>query len=868
MTVVLMIAEKPSLAQSLATILSNGRQKSRKAVNNACSVHEYRSSFRGHKEVLFKFTSVCGHVFSTNFVSKYNNWDTTDPQDLFDCATIKEEANPKLNLIKFLQKETVFRAKFSAITDKDIKSAMNSLILPNELESLSVDARQELDLRIGCAFTRFQTRFFHGKYGDLDSSLISFGPCQTPTLGFCVDRHDKIQTFKPEPYWVLSVSVRSATNECSPTMTLEWDRGREFNQNTAKSYLNSVKSQKRAKIVSISTKEKTKPRPNALNTVELLKICSSGLGIGPHTTMQIAERLYTQGYISYPRTETNQYPNNFDLVSTLRTMALSNDWGQEVKQLLEKGITKPKSGHDAGDHPPITPMKIAQQHELGDRDSYRIYEYICRHFIASISADMRYDQTTLSFVIGSENFSKQASIVTDPGFTRFMSWHAIPNEQKLSSNLKVGDEFLITDAKLLERMTTAPDYLTESELISLMEKHGIGTDASIPTHINNICLRNYVKIGTGRRLIPTQLGIVLVHGYQKIDSDLVLPTRRAALEIQLNEIAAGRVDFETVLNKTIKEFRNKFLYFMEHIPAMDELFEVCFSSLADSGKPISRCGKCRRYLKLIVAKPQRVYCATCNETYSIPQNGNIKTYRELRCPIDDFELLYFYRTGASDKSFVLCVHCFNNPPFESMPKSSGCNQCPNEECKHSMISNTLTECQNCKFGGQLVLDPGSGPPTWRVGCNKCTFSMSAFKDAQRVTVENQRCDQCSRRLCSIEYKSDKSRLKDGSLQFHGCVWCSDEYSSLVQAMSRLQTNFATSSRANGSDHRPSYQLDGGSNSSRGGRGGGRGGRGRGRGRGRGGGRGGRGRGRDRDRDMDDDYSHSAPKGAMTLSDFM
>ena len=123
-----------------------------------------------------------------------------------------------------------------------------------------------------------------------------------------------------------------------------------------------------------------------------------------------------------------------------------------------------------------------------------------------------------------------------------------------------------------------------------MEKHGIGTDASIPTHINNICLRNYVKVGSGRRLIPTQLGIVLVHGYQKIDIDLVLPTRRAALERQLNEIALGRADFQTILKTTIEEFRNKFLYFVEHIPAMDELFEVSFSSLAESGKPISRYG--------------------------------------------------------------------------------------------------------------------------------------------------------------------------------------------------------------------------------------------------------------------------------------
>lgn len=608
-----------------------------------------------------------------------------------------------------------------------------------------------------------------GKYGNLDSALISFGPCQTPTLGFCVDRHDKIQSFQPEPYWVLMVNVGIPGG---PNLQLDWDKGREFNQNTAKSIMNKVKSSKKAVITHITKKDKVKARVGALNTVEMLRVASSGLAIGPHQAMSIAERLYTQGFISYPRTETNQYPANFDLVGTLRVFRSHEDYGSAVDLVLNKGVVRPKSGHDAGDHPPITPMKTASMNTFSDRDSWRLYDYIVRHFIGSLSGDCKYEQTTVHLLIGDEKFSKTGCIVLDPGFTEVMPWLAMANDERLPASIKTGDEFLIGETRLDERLTSPPDYLSESDLISLMEKHGIGTDASIPTHINNICVRNYVKISSGRRLIPTKLGIVLIHGYQKIDNHLVLPTRRAEIEKRLNQIAAGTADFHQVLSSTLAEFRTKFDNFVTNIAAMDELFEVSFSSLAESGKALSRCGKCRRYLKLITAKPVRLYCPNCQETLSLPHNGSFRTFKELKCPLDEYELLYFNGFGANSKSYVLCPNCYNNPPFEDMKKLSGCNQCSNKECPQSMIHLGIGDCRWCTWEGTLTLDPGSGHGgKWKIYCNKCDSFMTGLKEAVKVTVKNDKCSSCKSKTIHVEYKRERNPNES-----HGCVFCTPEVS--------------------------------------------------------------------------------------------
>uniref|UniRef100_A0A8C1VKJ1 DNA topoisomerase n=1 Tax=Cyprinus carpio TaxID=7962 RepID=A0A8C1VKJ1_CYPCA len=780
MRTVFMVAEKPSLAQSIAKILSKGSCSSRKGLNGACSVHEYTGSFMG-QNVRFKMTSVCGHVMSLDFIGKYFVeakgcdyvvlWLDCDKEGENICFEVLDAIQPLMNK-SYGNDRTVYRAKFSSITDTDICNAMNQLGEPNRNEALSVDARQELDLRIGCAFTRFQTKYFQGKYGNLDSSLISFGPCQTPTLGFCVERHDKIQSFKPEAYWVIQAKVSSGKD--SP-LTLDWDRVRVFDRDVGQMFVNMAKTAKEAKVDSVSMKEKAKQRPLALNTVEMLRVGSSALGMGPQHTMQIAERLYTQGYISYPRTETTHYPENFDLKGTLKQQANNSFWGETVKALLSEGINRPRKGVDAGDHPPITPMRAASESELGS-DGWRLYDYITRHFIATVSPDCKYLQTTISFSIATEGFTCSGKTLISAGYTEVMPWQGIAQEEALPV-CERGDTFTVDEIKLLEKQTNPPDYLTEAELITLMEKHGIGTDASIPVHINNICQRNYVTVESGRKLKPTNLGIVLVHGYYKIDADLVLPTIRSAVEKQLNLISLGKANFQQVLQHTLDIFKRKFHYFVDSIAGMDELMEVSFSPIAATGKPLSRCGKCHRFMKYIQAKPSRLHCSHCDETYSLPQNGAIKLYKELKCPLDEFELV-LWTSGSRGKSYPVCPYCFSNPPFRDMKKGMGCNECTHPSCQHSLNSLGIGQCVECETG-VLVFDPTSGPK-WRMACNKCNVVVHFFEHAHKVQVSQDSCDSCEASLVIVDFNKTRSPLPDGETQHTGCAFCDPVFQDLVE----------------------------------------------------------------------------------------
>ena len=779
-------------------------------------MHTWEGTFQG-QQAQFKMTSVIGHVLSIDFPKEYQSWEKTDPVTLFDAPTVKSEANPKArvckhlqgeakgmdalvlwldcdregenicfevieNTVKYLsspvppplQKQRVFRAKFSALSAQEIKGAMKNLGHPNKNESLAVDARQELDLKVGVAFTRYQSRFFQSKYGNLDSSVVSYGPCQTPTLNFCVERHQAIHQFQPEMFWAVHVSLL-----CSgQPVAVEWSRGRIFDEKVCTCFKNMLGEYSAFKVADVTEKEERKATPPGLNTVALLKIASSSLGMGPAHAMQVAERLYTQGFLSYPRTESSAYPPNFDFHEILASQTRNPIWGQYASSLMHDHV-KPKGGIDAGDHPPITPVRGATEEMLGGGDSWRLYEFVCRHFLGSISRDCVVKSTKILFKAGDETFSAHGTTVVHPGFTAVMHWKSV--SPKVLPKVKKGDSVQVKEIEMTSGKTGPPDYLTESELIGLMEEHGIGTDASIPVHINNICERGYVRIESGRRVVPTELGITLVRGYQSIDPELCKPQVRAYVEKQINLVARGGAEKEHVVDHCLEQFRQKFLFFVANINRMDTLFEASFSPLSSSGKVLSKCGKCSRYMKLIPSRPSRLYCSTCEDVYSLPQGGKIKLYQEKTCPLDNFQLILYTLSGADGKRTIICPYCYNNPPFENAikigDKANGgmpCETCQHPTCQHSPARRGLADCPACG-NGTLVLDPVSAP-NWRIDCPLCDFLLYLPKDLHKVKVSEEKCSNCGASLLDLDWK----KTLDKDLPSRACVVCDEQVSDLCE----------------------------------------------------------------------------------------
>lgn len=291
--------------------------------------------------------------------------------------------------------------------------------------------------------------------------------------------------------------------------------------------------------------------------------------------MEVAEKLYNQGYISYPRTETDAFESGFPLKSLVERLVPLPRLGPYAQKLMDGAFRWPRSGKNNDKaHPPIHPTKEAA--DLSGAEA-KVYEFIVRRFLACCSDDAKGAETIVLARIGDEEFRARGIIVEALNYLEIYTYESWTDQ--VIGSFAVNELLEPSRLELVEGTTTAPKLLSEPELIGTMDKNGIGTDATIHEHIKKIIERTYVVKNRESRFHPTNLGLALVLGYDQVglEESLTKPKLRATLEANLMAICEGRARKEDVLREMIS-------YFSSSLSSTQNNLQVLLSVLEQHGQ--------------------------------------------------------------------------------------------------------------------------------------------------------------------------------------------------------------------------------------------------------------------------------------------
>ncbi|XP_019200561.1 PREDICTED: DNA topoisomerase 3-alpha isoform X3 [Ipomoea nil] len=655
---VLNVAEKPSVAKAVAGILSNNQMRSRNGRSVYNRIFEFNYTIL-NQPCQMLFTSVTGHLMELEFDDRYRKWHSCDPVDLFSAPVRKSVPEDKLDIKRTLEEESrrcqwlilwldcdregeniafevleickqanrnlrVWRARFSALIDREIRQSVERLVQPNQLFSDAVDVRQEIDLRIGASFTRFQTMLLRDTFvidlaPDDRNLVLSYGPCQFPTLGFVVERYWEIQAHEPEEFWTINCTHTSDEG----TANFNWMRGNLFDHTCAVIIYEMCVQDPTATVTKVRQQEKLKYPPHPLNTIELEKRASRYFRMSSAQTMKVAEDLYQQGFISYPRTETDRFSVDgiANLPMTVQEQVGHPVWGSYAQRLLdhESGLWRDPSGgvNDDKAHPPIHPTRFSAGEPGWSQDHHKVYELVVRHFLACVSQPAKGAETIVEIDIAGESFSACGRVIIAKNYLdvyRYESWGG-----SVIPTYSFGQQFTPTTLTLDSGVTRPPPPLSEADLLSCMDKAGIGTDATMHDHIKKLLDRCYVTKDSNTRFSPTKLGEALVMGYDDMGYELWKPYLRSMMEHDMKAVSIGTKGKTEVLETCLQQMKACFLDARVNKVKLFEAMAVFFDRSNRSnaseqhivGDVVRRCGLCQESDMVLRQKTDGKFMVGC-----------------------------------------------------------------------------------------------------------------------------------------------------------------------------------------------------------------------------------------------------------------
>ncbi|MGB7417101.1 MAG: type I DNA topoisomerase, partial [Thermosynechococcaceae cyanobacterium] len=440
------------------------------------------------------------------------------------------------------------RVVYTEITDRAVKAAVAN---PRPLNQALVDAgrcRDCLDKLVGYRGSPLVWR--------LNNGAKSVGRVQSATLHLICQREREIQAFTPLDYWSVFVDYQegfrafyhgsSAPSEEQASID---DAGTSNATPESTRVLSEAEAHRLVQIAQIENhtiehiegKLTPKHPPAPFITSSLQQAAGSRQKLSPERTMEVAQKLYEKGLITYMRTDSVQLSPEFCQAARqwLQTNDPENVPQEVAKQRSKKGA---QEAHEAIRPTDLTKRSSDLKQELPDQE-FKLYVLIWMRAISSQCKPAQIRKTKVLIRSGAIQWQAKGQVVEFKGYSKY--WQDISADKQLPT-LQRGQQLQVEQARHEQKQTQPPSRLTEPKLVQIMEKKGIGRPSTYAPTIKTLKLRQYVEV-IKKQLQPTTMGLEVDAFMAKALPELLEAQFTAQMEGQLDLISEGKQDWQQYL---------------------------------------------------------------------------------------------------------------------------------------------------------------------------------------------------------------------------------------------------------------------------------------------------------------------------------
>lgn len=461
-------------------------------------------------------------------------------------------------------KAPIKRVAFHEITKEAVEEALKN---PRDIDQNLVkaqEARRVLDRLVGYDLSGIIWKKV--RYG------LSAGRVQSPALRIIMEREREIRAFIPEKFWTLEGIFDTKNKERINMSCVEEPRDEKVVENI----LELGRKEKWLVTDMKASEQKRSPRA-PFTTSTLQQTASSRLGFSPSRTMQVAQKLYESGLITYMRTDST----NLSVQAQNQILSLvEKKWGKEYAELH---FYKAKSKNAQEAHEAIRPTHVDQTQAGINDEQKRLYRLIWERTVSSQMTDAKLMKTKITANIESKkipDFAVNGQRVIFPGWIICDS--DAQGEDVILPEVNIGEELKLVDLASLEKFTEPPNRYSEAGLVKELEARDIGRPSTYASIMKTIEDRGYVR-KEGKTLFPTDTGDVVSSFLENNFANYISDTFTAEMEDELDDISNGKREY----TKTLSDF---YTPFQKEVKEKDKLAKATNMGEAPSDILCPKCG--------------------------------------------------------------------------------------------------------------------------------------------------------------------------------------------------------------------------------------------------------------------------------------